>query len=311
MPSLLSLPLTFALPPILLLLSIPLALFAAFTTLAAFVTLAIRLGIVYVELGGALLRSYLFASTSKVSSSKSPRLHLSESSSSLAHHRQRSRRNSIASFASVDQPNTARTLVSYGVHHRNDSLASLLGAGAQGPARDFEGIGGWRDEDDDPEREALWIGMNKRLELPAAQPVRWHRRSGTGSSTASFVGGSNNAIQGWLGPSDGQKRWSHGSGAWSPELLRMSPVQSRARTPSVTERVVFSGQDEDGYFALQMPKVANSTGEVLVLKSSGKEGRRKSVGMEAKEPKREKCKTSSVDSISSMGSRVTVRKTGY
>ena len=90
----------------------------------------------------------------------------------------------------------------------------------------------------------------------------------------------------------------------------MSPVQSRARTPSVTERVVLNAQaqDEEGYFGVQMPKIVNS-GEVLVLKSSGKDlTRRKSVDI--KDPKRDRRKSSSGDSISSLGSKATVRRAG-
>jgi len=309
MPSLLSLPLTVALPPLLLLISLPLAILAALTTYLAFATLTIRLSIVYVELGGALLRSWLFSPVSKTPPSKSPALHISTSNTSLAQQR-RSRRNSTASHGSTEHLQAFRT-PGYSYHHRNDSLASLLGAGAHGPARDYEGIGGWRDEDDDPDREALWLGMNKRLELPAAPPARRHRRSGTGSSHGSLIGGNASQIHiaGNAG-AESTKRWSYGSGIWSPETLRMSPVQSRARTPSVTDRVVLStqGQDDESYFAMSMPKIVNS-GEVLVLKSSSKDmSRRKSV--DVKETKRDRRKSSSGDSISSMGSKATVRKVG-
>jgi hypothetical protein len=309
MPSIFSLPLTLALPPLLLLISLPLAAFAVLTTVFAFATLLIRLGIVYSALGSALVRSYFFTVKPKAKSSGTPQLHISASNISLTQQR-RSRRGSAASFASIEQQPSTRTF-GYGPHHRNDSLASLLGAGSQGPARDFEGLGGWRNEDEDPERESLWLGMNRRLELPAAPPVRWHRRSGTGSSHASLVGGNNNTSQANLGPVDNNKRWSYGSGVWSPEALRMSPVQSRARTPSLTERVVIPGQDEEEYFGLQMPKAGTQTGEVLVLKGPGKETRRKSLGTEAKETKRDKSKSSSGDSISSMGSKVTVRRAGH
>lgn len=310
MPSLLTLPLTLLLPPLLLVVSLPLAILAVFTTTLAFTTLAVRLGIVYVELGGALLRSYFFPQPLKGSQTRSPALHISTSNTSLAQARRNSRRNSNASLVGIEAGRTP----GYGVHHRNDSLASLLGAGAQGPSRDYEGIGGWRDEDDDPEREALWLGINKRLELPAAPPARWHRRSGTGSSHASLIGGTNNMSQNHLAAGENPKRWSNGSGIWSPEALRMSPVQSRARTPSVTDRIILPihtpGQhDDEGYFGVQVPKLVNS-GEVLVLKSSRDFGRRKSI--DVKETKRDngRRKSSSGDSISSMGSKSTVKKMG-
>jgi hypothetical protein len=71
-----------------------------------------------------------------------------------------------------------------------------------------------------------------------------------------------------------------------------------------------TGQDEEGYFELQIPK-AVQYGDVLLRKSSGKEGRRKSLGKETGETKRDKSKSSSGDSISSMGSKTTVRRAGH
>jgi hypothetical protein len=97
--------------------------------------------------------------------------------------------------------------------------------------RDFEGVGGWRMSGDDDE-EALWMGINSRLQLPAETPTRRHARSLTG------------------GVSPGQ-RWSAGS-----EAFRMSPVQSRARTP-----VRFAIEDESGYFPMQ-PVSANRRSSV-------------------------------------------------
>ena len=92
---------------------------------------------------------------------------------------------------------------------KSDSYLSLLGAGT--PDRDYEGLGGWRTQGDELE-EGIWMGMNSRLELPAATPGgnggRRHRRSLTGASQA----------------------------------LRMSAIQSRARTPS------FGREDDVGYF---------------------------------------------------------------
>lgn len=302
MSSLLSVPVSLILPPLLLLVSLPLAALAVLTTFFAFATLLIRLSLVYVDLAGALVRFYLFPVQTKRKSTIPQPLHVSTSNTSLAQRRHSRRGSAASSLISADQSAPVKTS-GYGFHHRNDSLASLLGAGAQGPARDFEGIGGWRDEDDDPDREAIWLGMNRRLELPAALPSRYHRRTGTGSSHASAVGGTNDASY------DGNKRWSYGSGFWSPEVLRMSPVQSRARTPSITEKVVLSGQDEDGYFGLPIPRAAHG-GEALVLKSSWKEGRRKSLVLEGKDTKREKHKNSSGESISSLGSKTTITRMG-
>lgn len=293
MPSLLTLPITIALPPILLIVSFPLVILAAFTTYLAFATLAIRLSIVYVELGGALLRAYLFPPLSKTSASTAPALHVSASSIQLAQ-RRRSRRGSVTSQNSTEQ--LAKAAV-YSSHHRDDSLASLLGAGGQGLTRDYEGIGGWRDEDDDLDREAIWLSINKRLELPAAPPARWHRRSGTGSSAVSLGGGAHNAMMNYSAPvsnaGDAVKRLS---GIWSPETLRMSPVQSRARTPSVTDRVVpptSAGHDEDEYFGITVPKASFSRRKSVDVKDS-KIDRRKS--------------SSSGESVLSFASKTTVKR---
>jgi hypothetical protein len=77
--------------------------------------------------------------------------------------------------------------------------------------RDFEGVGGWRTPGNDDE-EALWLGMNSRLHLSGDTPMRRHQRRKSGGS--------------------------------SPEVLRMSPVQSRARTP-----VRFAVDEEEDYFS--------------------------------------------------------------
>jgi hypothetical protein len=149
---------------------------------------------------------------------------------------------------------------------------SLLGAGIQGPPRDFEGVGGWREAADDPAEEELWIGMNSRLELPAATPVRQrhHQRSLTG----------------------GSQRWS---GVWSPEAMRMSPVQSRARTPSIPD-------NGDEYFGSQpygkpLPELPSSKRRKSLAGSNGGDDKRK-----GKVQGRDWRKSSSGSSISSNSS---------
>ncbi|KAF2676876.1 hypothetical protein K458DRAFT_424369 [Lentithecium fluviatile CBS 122367] len=92
------------------------------------------------------------------------------------------------------------------IHTKSGSSASLsLLSGSEFP-RDFEGVGGWRFYEGE-EDEHAWLNINKRLELPLPTPRR-HRRRHTGEDRHS----------------------------WSPEALRMSPVQSRvqsrARTPT-------------------------------------------------------------------------------
>jgi hypothetical protein len=50
-----------------------------------------------------------------------------------------------------------------------------------GPARDYEGVGGWRLDKSSDDDDALWTGINSRLELPA-EHTRRHYRSLTGGS---------------------------------------------------------------------------------------------------------------------------------
>ncbi|KAF2108777.1 hypothetical protein BDV96DRAFT_652392 [Lophiotrema nucula] len=193
-------------PPLLLLVSVPLAFFAVVTTTVAISTLAVRVSIVYFELAVALIHSYLFPPPQKAAP-------IRPSQRRTSPQRTRHRRSSVASTASSQDtavPQHSR------LQHKSGSLASLLGSGEL--TRDFEGVGGWRMPGDE-EEEALWMGMNSRLELPAALPKRKHQRSLTG----------------------GSQRYS-----WSPESMRMSPMQSRARTPVPGER---HGQED--YFPAQ------------------------------------------------------------
>jgi hypothetical protein len=89
---------------------------------------------------------------------------------------------------------------------KSGSSASLSLLGSGDLPRDFEGVGGWRFYEGEAD-EAAWLNINKRLELPLPTPRR-HQRRHTGENRNS----------------------------WSPEALRMSPVQSRvpsrARTPT-------------------------------------------------------------------------------
>ncbi|KAF2713218.1 hypothetical protein K504DRAFT_461776 [Pleomassaria siparia CBS 279.74] len=181
-------------PPLLLLISIPLAVFASITTTIAVTALTIRVSIVYFELGIALAHSYLFPPPYRPAPKKRP------SNGRSSPNRTRNRRSSATSNSSHDTatPSSYQPRLQY----KSGSFASLIGTSEI--TRDFEGVGGWRVPGDNDE-EALWMGMNSRLELPAVVPKqRKHQRSLTGGSQR-YVG--------------------------SPETMRMSPMQSRARTP--------------------------------------------------------------------------------
>ncbi len=205
-------------PFVLLLVSIPLAIFAILTTSMAVAMLSFRALIVYFQLGIALVGAWMAPSLS-VSPSKlqSRRSAQSSKRSSPTRQRQQQRRSSNTSAGSQDTVTPA--IQPTHLHGKSGSFTSLIGTSEI--TRDFEGIGGWRFPGDSDE-EALWIGLNSRLQLPATVPARRHKRSLTGGASPS-------------------QRWS-----WSPEAFRMSPVQSRVRTP-----VRFAVGDENGYFPPQ------------------------------------------------------------
>jgi hypothetical protein len=203
-------PLNILTPILLLAVSIPLTLFAIVTTTVAISALTLRVSIVYFELAVALIQAYVFPLPPKVAIPRNPSRHPSPQ-------RVRSRRSSIVSNSPPHDG--SYTVRAPRLHNRSASFVSLVGTGEA--TRDYEGVGGWRlsnGEDD----EAVWIGMNRRLELPAITPSRHHRRSLTGGSQS--------------------PRYS-----WSP-------VQSRARTPIHFEEKY----TPEGYFPLQSS--ASTTG---------------------------------------------------
>lgn len=263
-------PLYLLVPPVILLFSIPLGIFAAITTTLAIGTLLIRVSIVYFDLLLALIRSYIFEKTKPPTPQPSPP------------HRHRSRRGSNFSSSSSQD----FTVLGKNGPSKSASFASLLGAGAPGSTRDFEGIGGWRETAVNPGEEASWINMNSRLELPAPTVERRrHQRSLTG----------------------GSQRWS---GHWSPEAVRLSPAQSRARTPSITELKMSEGGD--GYFPLQL------SGSMEAFKITRTDGRVKSSGGGTEDKKKRNTtgqygdgrrKSSSGSSFSSQGSGKTSKGT--
>ena len=207
-------------PFILLSISIPLAFFAVVTTSIAISLLSFRALIVYFQLAMAIIGAWLSPPPSKQTARRrTPPTSLSARQSPT---RQRRRRSSTVSTASsLDASITAQIPR---LSHKNNSLTALIGNSEL--TRDFEGVGGWRVPGDNDE-EALWMGINSRLQLPAETPTTRHKRSSTGGSSPS-------------------QRWS-----FSPEALRMSPVQGRARTP-----VRFALEDEADYFPPH-PTLAN------------------------------------------------------
>jgi len=187
--------------PFIILLSIPLAVFALLTTLFAFWILLFRASIVYAELFAALLYAY-------IAPTKGPRVKVPPPSpvgERSNHSKHRSRSSSVSSEIAMRRPAQSGNF---------GALAAHL------PTRDYEGVGGWRLAGDDHEEE-LWMGLNNRLELPAA-PQRQHRRSfGSGSRVSSSRG--------------------------SPELVR-TPI--RIRTPGRDRRIASGTTSPEGYFSM-------------------------------------------------------------
>ncbi|KAJ8112276.1 hypothetical protein OPT61_g5319 [Boeremia exigua] len=201
-------------PFIIVMVSVPLAISAVVTTSIALSLLAFRGFIVYTQLGTALIGAWLSPIPPKPVAVQ----HQHPSPERSSPPRNRNRRTSSNGSGTSSQ----ETVVpSSRLGPKSGSFTALFGEGGQ--TRDYEGVGGWRDTGNEDE-EALWIGINSRLQLPAAASGRRHQRRHTGGQSP-------------------QRR------TWSPEAFRMSPVQSRSRTPN---RVVASeGYDIGEYFPKQ------------------------------------------------------------
>jgi len=146
--------------------TIPLAIFATITTIFAVSILLFRVVLIYIELALAVISYYAFGTQPKATPAKSREQN--PAVVQLVPTRRRRRRSSSSS-----------STMSAG------SLAHIAGVDALlspsvGPARDFEGVGGWRigGPSDD---ELLWTNINSRLVLPADH-VRRHQRSLTSGS---------------------------------------------------------------------------------------------------------------------------------
>ncbi|MCJ1386700.1 hypothetical protein MMC17_009826 [Xylographa soralifera] len=138
--------LSIALTPFILLVSVPLFIVAVITTSLAFSTLFLRVLIVYIELAIVVVHNHF-------SLPPAPKKEASLS-------RKKSGR-SIAGSRSSSGSLTPKLLVPDSGIYPSTPLA-----------RDFEGVGGWRfPEAGDDDSEALWTGMNTRLELPALASV--------------------------------------------------------------------------------------------------------------------------------------------
>lgn len=227
-------------PIVIVAVSVPLAIFAVVTTSIALSLLAFRGFIVYTQLGTALISAWLSPPSSKPTSPQHPLHHHRVPSS--GHSSPPSTRNHHRSSSSTSATSSQDTAVpSSRLGTKSGSFTALLGEA--GPTRDYEGVGGWRDTGNEDE-EALWMGINSRLQLPAETPGRRHQRRHTGGQSPKHP-----------------PLWSR-----SPEAYRMSPVQSRARTPNrVCGGAAGEGFDMADYFPRQ-PVV--TPGEKVVAPSA-------------------------------------------
>lgn len=188
--------------PFLFIFTIPIALFAALTTFLAFSILLFRVVLIYIELALAVIPYYVLGLTPLPKSSL-PRTKSFTSPGTVPSARRRKRRSSTSSN------------LSGGTITPTPGDSSLGLSQSIGPARDFEGVGGWRIGDASDEDE-LWTKINSRLELPAHHERR-HQRSLTSGSA----------------PGEGKNR------SYSPEANI-----SKARTPPTYGHVF----GHEGYF---------------------------------------------------------------
>ncbi|RDA86804.1 hypothetical protein CP532_6346 [Ophiocordyceps camponoti-leonardi (nom. inval.)] len=251
--------------PFLLILMLPLAVFAGITTTLAFSILSFRVVTVYLDMALSLVPQCFFSSSSSSSSSSSASFSsASDANSASASHSHRRRLSlsptttTSSSTQSLENSPTTPThphLLHLHLHQaqsvprrrprRPSSLTSVVSAGSVttpggemamglmpsvGPERDFEGVGGWRDDRDGD--DDTWTTINSRFELPdRIHHARNHHRSPSGGPVT---------------PGDAGVLMMKGR-ARSP-AISPSPNSSRARTPSVSRSISAS----DGYFSLTM-----------------------------------------------------------
>jgi hypothetical protein len=204
--------------PFIILLSIPFACFAVFTTTLAFWILTFRLSIVYAQLVAAFAQEYFVPAKPK----KPEAALVIPVQEQLPPSRRASRSSSLNSGIYMRSP----------IQYHNHSRSSVtLTTGVS--TRDYEGIGGWRIQADDPEEEALWMGLNSRLELPG---LHGHRRRSivSGNVSPEMVRTPHAAT-----PARGR---SHASGTASPEGYFSVPLTGLTKADR-SSRVSFSFED--------------------------------------------------------------------
>ncbi|KAH3971734.1 hypothetical protein HBI80_093320 [Parastagonospora nodorum] len=204
-------------PLILLSISIPLAIFATITTTIAFFLLFCRVFVVYIELVVAIVGAWLSPEPPKKLPLPVQHSPTASTPAPLAVTRHRQLYSSLG--ISIPSQNIVVPAVKPG--RLDISNGMLQTTNTSDVPRDYEGVGGWRTPGNDDE-EALWMGMNSRLQLPGESPARRHHRSQSGETSPMQHRG------------------------WSPEASRINLAHHRVKTP-----VRFALGDEGEYFPAQ------------------------------------------------------------
>jgi hypothetical protein len=153
--------------PFLFIFTIPIAFFACLTTCLAFSILAFRVILIYIELAFAVIPYYLLGAKPTSTFLQRNNSFQNQHTTPTARRKRRGSTSSSLSATGSLTPVSSETVM---------ALSQSVG-----PARDFEGVGGWRLDKSSDDDDALWTGINSRLELPADH-TRRHHRSLTGGS---------------------------------------------------------------------------------------------------------------------------------
>ncbi|KAH8784260.1 hypothetical protein BGZ57DRAFT_329664 [Hyaloscypha finlandica] len=153
--------------PFLFIFTAPIALLATLTTFLAFSILAFRVVLIYIELALAVIPYYLLGARPASTYFKRSKSFQNQPTISPARRKRRGSTSSSLSATGSLTPVSSETVM---------GLSQSVG-----PTRDYEGVGGWRLDKSSDDEDALWTGINSRLELPA-EHTRRHHRSLTGGS---------------------------------------------------------------------------------------------------------------------------------
>lgn len=212
-------PIKFCLISFISLLTFPLAILAGLTTALAFSILLFRVSMVYVDFLVSFIPTYVLGRhtySRRLRKKPSPILADPDSPSANSYARRRRRR---LSAASAEPPTPTLVADQHG-----------LGLFSAGMDRDFEGLGGWRDGDDE-----LWTNINSRFRLSEGRPEQGqgqnHHRTLSGSGIPREKSGR------------GGKQGARSPGSTTPVSPNMSKVRRPAPPNGVPPPFTAVGED--------------------------------------------------------------------